>query len=351
MVLGGAAPAAADPAGPTDYRSEVVSVRPATDAVELRFIGGDSFLEMSVAPGHEALVIGYRGEPYLRFGADGTVEENTLAPTRIVNEDRYGEVELPPDVDADAEPVWNQVADGGTFAWHDHRTHWMNRAHPPGASPGDQILEAVVPLVVDGTEVDVTVASYWVAGPGGGDWAAVIVVAAAAAIGVLVLPGLWRWLPLWTTAVLATVMGVFAYTGVPRYTGPPLTLWVLPVAALVALAIGTPVHRWADRQPGLALARDAFAGLAGAELLLWGLTRTDALSRAIIPSDAPAALDRVVIGAAIAAGTAAAAQAAVSLLRNQAGALFGSRAGAGRPATSGPSAPASPPTSPPRADG
>lgn len=321
VILAGAGPAAADPAGPTDYRSEVVSVRPPTDVIELRFIGGDSFLEMTVAPGHEVLVLGYEAEPYLRFGTDGTVEENTLAPTRIVNEDRYAEVELPPEVDADAEPVWAQVADGGTFAWHDHRTHWMNRARPAGAGPGDQILEAVVPLVVDGTEVDVTVASYWVEGPGGANWAAVIVVAAVAAVGVLVLPGLWRWLPLWITAALATVMGVLAYTGVPSYTGPPVTLWVLPVAALVALAIGTPVHRWADRQPGLALARDAFAGLAGAELLLWGLTRTDALSRAIIPSDAPAGLDRVVIGTAIAVGAAATARAAVSLLRSQSGKL------------------------------
>ena len=235
------------------------------------------------------------------------------------NEDRYGAVELPDTVDADAEPEWVTVAGDGTFAWHDHRTHWMNRARPPGASPGEQILEAVVPLVVDGSEVDVAVASYWEEGPGTGSWVAVIGIGALAAIAAVALPGLWRWLPLWVTAALATVMGFAAHRSVPSETGPPLTLWVLPVAALVALALGTPVHRWAERQPGLALARDAFAGLAGAELLLWGLTRSDALSKAIIPSDAPAGLDRVVIGAAIGVGVAAAARAVVTLLRSQTG--------------------------------
>ena len=30
----------------------------------------------------------------------------------------------------DAEPEWEQIADGGTYAWHDHRVHWMDDSSP-----------------------------------------------------------------------------------------------------------------------------------------------------------------------------------------------------------------------------
>ena len=69
-------PVLADAAGPTDFRSEVLSVTPATDAITVSIEGGDAFVRVVVEPGHEVIVPGYEGEPYLRISADGTVEEN-----------------------------------------------------------------------------------------------------------------------------------------------------------------------------------------------------------------------------------------------------------------------------------
>ena len=101
MVLAAAfsTPVFADPAGPTDYRSEVVSVDPATADIEVEIIGGDSFVQLTAQPGTDVIVVGYRGEPYLWFRPDGTVAENRNAPTTYQNLSRYGS-EAPAGVDA-----------------------------------------------------------------------------------------------------------------------------------------------------------------------------------------------------------------------------------------------------------
>lgn len=165
-----AGPAAADPAEPGEYRSEVTGVH-LVDAdgervdgervegevsgVALRVVGGDSFLVLTVAPGVEVEVPGYEGEPYLRVLADGTVEENERSPSTYLNQDRYG-TDVPAElgVDVDAEPRWVQVAGDGEWAWHDHRIHWMSPDAPPRLE-GDagRVLEWEVPIVVDGQDV------------------------------------------------------------------------------------------------------------------------------------------------------------------------------------------------------
>lgn len=316
--VAGATPVAADPAGPTDYRSEIVAVDPAVDGLELRIIGGDSFLELANGTGDEVLVIGYRGEPYLRFRADGVVEENRLSPSTYLNEDRFGETEIPDEVDADAAPEWRRVASDGRYAWHDHRTHWMNEARPPGAEPGDRVLEAVVPLTVGATPVDVTVISTLLAGPSpvpavsGGAVALIATGVAVLAVGwSLGLAGTAT-----AAAAAAATFGIWAHRSVPPETGPSFLLWLLPVTALVA-AMAALVLSGRARPP----VGSALIALAGAELALWSWTRREALVRAIIPSNAPAGWDRAVILAAAVVGIAAVAVGLLRLFRDRPGPL------------------------------
>ena len=82
----------ADPAVPTDFATEVVGIEPATPTIDVGVVGGDSFVELTVEPGTAVVVLGYWGEPYLRFNSDGTVEENRRSPTVAENESRYGRV-------------------------------------------------------------------------------------------------------------------------------------------------------------------------------------------------------------------------------------------------------------------
>ncbi len=303
--------AAADPAGPTDYRSEITAVDPADDGIALRMIGGDSFLELAVTPGVDVVVIGYRGEPYLWFAPNGTVYENERSPSRYLNEDRFGEQEIPSIADAEADPVWIEIGADGHFAWHDHRTHWMNRARPPGAEPGDTILEAVVPLVVDGESVSVTVQSVWQDAPSpigallGG-------LAAVVAIGVLVRQvGRTRAAALTGSliALLALGVGVWQFSSLPTETGPTPMLWILPLLALVCASFAILSLRnqgWDDPISGLIM-------LTGLVMALWGWLRIDGVSAAIIPTDAPYALDRAVTVAAIVIGLAAVALAGLDM--------------------------------------
>ena len=165
LVGATASPVFADPPGPTDYQSEVLSIVPETPTIEVGIVGGDSFVELSVEPGIEAMVVGYEGEDYLWFRPDGVVLENQNSPATYLNANRYGIDGVPATARADAEPSWEQVATGGHWAWHDHRAHWMQSARPFGLEAGDQILEAVIPIVVDGETVEVTVISTWQPAP------------------------------------------------------------------------------------------------------------------------------------------------------------------------------------------
>jgi hypothetical protein len=149
-------PAAADPPVPTDYRSTVDALEPAADGVRAAVVGGGAFLELTVEPGHQVMVTGYQGEPYLLFRFDGTVQRNRRSPATYAKESRDVAPEPPPDADVGAEPDWETVADDGAYAWHDHSIHWMGSGRPDGAEPGEWTRPWVVDIEVDGTPTRIT---------------------------------------------------------------------------------------------------------------------------------------------------------------------------------------------------
>lgn len=294
-----ATPALADPPGPTDYLSEVRSVEPETTSIEVGIIGGDSFFEMRVESGTEAIVLGYEGEDYLWFRPDGVVLENQNSPATYLNADRFGNDGVPPGARADAEPSWKQVASGGYWAWHDHRAHWMQNARPFGLSAGDQILEAVIPVVVDGDTVAITVISTWQPAPS--PVPTVLGIAAGLVVGV----GAWllrgrRLSPLFAAVplvLLALAVGLAQYLSLPVATEPRSVWFVLPLIAVVSTAVGL-----VAAMRNLGFVADAALVLVGAELAIWGFVKRDGLSAAIIPTAAPFWLDRFATTAALAGG-------------------------------------------------
>jgi hypothetical protein len=302
LVVLGASPAAADPVAPGDYRSEVTGIEPPTEAVSARVLGGDSFLELDVTPGHTVIVLGYAEEPYLRFNPDGTVERNVRSPATYLNDDRLAAVEPPPEARPDAEPVWEQVATGGTYAWHDHRTHWMGSTPPPvarGEVVGGAFDPWRVPLVVDGSPTDVTGTLRYEAAPSPIPWA----VLALAAAGALVALG--RRAPLLAASgaltlasALAVVLGRAEHGMNPPDAGANPLLWVLPAVALLTGAAATLLG---DRRPAVVLALASVASLAG-----WGLLRISVLLKPVLPSPLPDPLDRAGVALALGAAVGAA---------------------------------------------
>src|SRR5215207_9325010 len=134
VLLVTAPPAAAHGAGgddATSYRSVITSAGEA--CLDWSILGGDAQVQLDNRCNAVVTILGYEGEPYLRF-SPGRVEENQRSPARWLNQDRYSTQPPPADASADANPDWQTVADGSRFAWHDHRIHWMAPSRPSQVS-------------------------------------------------------------------------------------------------------------------------------------------------------------------------------------------------------------------------
>ena len=305
VVLVTAAPAAADAAGPSDFRSEVTGIDPPVAGVEAEIRGGDSFLELRVEAEHTVIVLGYQGEPYLRFQPDGTVERNALSTATYLNDDRTGTgIEIPAratEADADTPPEWEAIADGGTYAWHDHRVHWMRDASPNvdrGARVGGEYDPWRVPLVVDGADTEVRGVLVYETAVSPLPYAAV----ALAVAGLLGWFGRGRGLrlpaaSLVVVALAAVVVGWADYAATPDGGGNPL-LWAL---AAIALATASGAVALATRSAGVVLALASVASLSA-----WGLFRLQSLLKPVLPTELPYALDRTTVALALGVSVAAA---------------------------------------------
>ena len=280
VVVLTASPALADPAEPTNYQSTVLGMTPSTNVATFEVVGGDSFLQVTVSPGHEVLIPGYFDEPYIKIDVDGTVWLNEDSPAAYINLDRYGEADIPEGVDGQGEPAWKQVASNGVYAWHDHRSHWMSPDLPPAVS-GDQrqvVFPWEIPVVIDGRDTVIEGELVWIPSdspiPG-------------------ILAGVIALLPLafWqrgrgsllagvagSAAVLAGVVILAEMVATPS-AGRVFPVWVVyAIVALTATVVG--LVRSGRTTTRLAL----FGALV---LLVWAVASMDVLWRPIVPSALP----------------------------------------------------------------
>ena len=286
----------ADAAGPTDYVTAVLSVSPEIDGLVVTIEGGDSFVRLQAPDGAEVIVFGYAGEPYLRFSPDGTVAQNRLSAATYENAERYGGTEVPSFVDYTAAPVWDEIADDGTWAWHDHRAHWMSEEPLIGLEPGQSLPVQTIQVAVDGRPVLIAVETTLVASP---SWF-------PAAVGMLMgltLTLLGWWLgpatATLTTLVIslaALVTGAGQYLSLPAETGPLLWWWLMPAVALVAGIVSIATYGRSD------LLIKGLLAVSGAQLALWGFLRRDVLTHPILPTDIAFWFDRAATAAALVGG-------------------------------------------------
>ncbi len=301
LLVVGAGPVLADPAGPTDYEAAVVAVDPPAEGVEVRVLGGDSFLQV-VNDGHRIDVPGYDGqEEYLRFDPDGAVWVNLRSVTHWQNEDRYADVAVPADTGPNVPAQWEQVSVDGAWAWHDHRIHWMSPTTLPGpVDPGlsepQEALTWPVPMVVDGTPTVVTGTLTWL--PPASPLPTILAALAAGAAGV-VLGRRNRALALGVVAgavvAVTGVVGILSVIGLASGVAADTFPLVLSGIAALLLAVGL-----ATRQRAWGL---LVAGAAGIPMVIWGVTQWAAVTAAVVPPEqVPDGLVRVAVGMAIGGG-------------------------------------------------
>ena len=131
-----------------NYRSEIIDA--GVDGLTWNARGRDGLIELTNDTGSEVTVFGYQGEPYLQFVPGDAVYRNASSPATYLNEDRYGDVDIPAGTSATAAAELEPIAAGNSYSWHDDRAHWMSRVEPPAvaADRGRQhlILEYEIPL-------------------------------------------------------------------------------------------------------------------------------------------------------------------------------------------------------------
>jgi hypothetical protein len=155
----------ADQGSNFNYRSNITSVDPRVPGLKLEILEFADRLVLSNHTGKTVTVYGYQGEPYARVLADGAVEENTHSPAYYLNQNFYGDVNVPASASPSAAPAWTVVDRTGALEWHDHRIHWMSPVPPPQVKDRNRrtkIFNWQVPIRVGATAGAVDGQLFWV---------------------------------------------------------------------------------------------------------------------------------------------------------------------------------------------
>jgi hypothetical protein len=130
----------------------------------MQVLNYDDRLQLINRSGKTVVVGGYDGEPYIRLLADGSVAVNRNSPALYLNEDRYGDVSVPPSARKDAAPVWKEISRTGRYEWHDHRIHYMAKGTPPQVKDRNErtkIFAWRVPIQVGDRPVQLRGDLFW----------------------------------------------------------------------------------------------------------------------------------------------------------------------------------------------
>ncbi len=286
-----------------DYRARVTSTG-ASGELSAAIIDGDRKLELRVPATSTVVVLGYAGEPFLRFTPAG-VDVNDRSPSAIATKlARRGSV---PALDPKAPPSWSHVSDGHRFSWHDHRLG----PRPGRTYPEGDVAGWTIPMVVDGHPQAISGRLLHASGPALWPWLVLLgvtVVAGAALVTRrrgLVEAGLYGGAAI---AGGAAVVLTVSFAFVPGRSDAAAWANVLVCCAIAAAAVVVFL-----RVPG---GRHAVAGFVAVLAALVGLSEASVLTHGFVISSLPAVVVRSATAVAVSVGSVAAACAAVLLLRD-----------------------------------
>jgi hypothetical protein len=273
------------------------------EGVTARVIDGNRKLELTVVAPRTVTVIGYGGEPFLRFDRAGVfVNERSL--TAVTN--KLTRQDAAPALDKGAPPRWQLIAQRHRFAWHDHR---LAPAPGPQAASG-RVGNWSIPLDVDGRALRVEGGLWHARGPPLWPWLLLLAVAVGAGAALAILAGrsLQRGAAITCVAVAGAAFLVAAsgFALAPS-TGSAWASLALPVVvAVVALAFF--VFR-----PHL---RYGAAGVVGILVTTEAASELSIFGHGYVISVLPASVERAAVAIALMGGLIASIVALTGLLRD-----------------------------------
>jgi len=288
---------------PSNYETRIISVRPAVPGLEIRSVDLGSRLEVTNRTGHEVVILGYDGEPYLRVGPRG-VYENVRSPATYVNRTLTGGTPVPARADSDARPVWRRVGDGPVARWHDHRAHWSVATDAPGVRAAPDRMQIVqrfrVELRDHGEPVVVRGIVRWVPGSSAWPWIGLALVLA----GVVVALSRTRLArgatatALVAVVVIETAHVIGAWGATTEGTGTRLgaSVYALGAIAVAVIALVWLLRRGLHAAAPLVLVAGLFLALAG------GLADVTVLTRSQLPTTLPYGVARAIVAVALGLG-------------------------------------------------
>ena len=233
--------ARADAARPGNMESIVESVTPVSRGAKFDIVGADAFVRVRATRGHEVIVNGYDNEPFVKIDRNGIVWLNGWSTTVALSKTRYGTADIadtPPEAD-NKPPMWKKFGTGGSYAWHDHRVHWMSPTTPPTLNESELVQHWSIPANIDGTQVVVSGSLYLRSSPGSWWW----LLAVPAFVGALLCSARLRRSVIAACAVNVAIIGAVARWGLPAGTRPTPTLFVLGLAGLVIANVAVIMRR------------------------------------------------------------------------------------------------------------
>ncbi len=171
VALLAATPVALAHQGSPNFLSTITQVTPAADGVSVSVLNRDDRLLLHNTSGSTVVIEGYSGEPYARIDGKGAVAVNTDSEAYYINEERDGQVDVPPGIDSKGEPTWKVISHSGRFEWHDHRMHWMSKGDPEAVkdkSVRTKVFDWKVPLEVDDRRGAIAGTLFWTPVPSSG---------------------------------------------------------------------------------------------------------------------------------------------------------------------------------------
>ena len=217
-------------------QAKITGIEPLHAPFEARVVDGDQAVWVRLGSGHELIVLGVIGEPFLRIGGSG-VFVNTLSPTAQI--DKVGGSSVKPSFEQHVAPHWMKVGSGSSYRWHDHRLHAL--ALLGGAGLARRLGSWTIPLRLDGGAAAIRGGLWYRPAPDVWLWLLIPLMSVVGAVvvlrsgNVLLARRATRWL-----AAVAVVALVVARAGREFYGRPTPA-----VAGYMSFAVGVIVVVWA----------------------------------------------------------------------------------------------------------